>query len=307
MRRVELVRWRRAPLSIWDRYDWLIDRPCFCLSSRTTSSWVTSRPRPRRTPSTSRRKRTFSPSVISLLAMTISPLKMPILQLAIDCQEATKGPRPDFALLTRVRSSRFRRPTRCGVSGWSRAVVGTDVRVCLGTRDNAAHGRGRAAVGEAPGRLPCRGARRLVHLRIGRASRRRAPDPARAPARQPRGADGGGAELRRARRVPRGLGRPLAGGCRPVAARRRPLLPLRRRPRGVALPLGRAAEPPRGTAHLEVVPRAHARHLLALRGALAHGSHQRIRRLARAPRRADARAPSGVPGGRGSARRRGAG
>src|SRR5439155_27242587 len=70
MRRVELVRWRRAPLSIWDRYDWLIDRPCFCLSSRTTSSWVTSRPRPRRTPSTSRRKRTFSPSVILLLAIS---------------------------------------------------------------------------------------------------------------------------------------------------------------------------------------------------------------------------------------------
>src|SRR5438034_5487571 len=49
----------------------------------------------------------------------ISLLEMVISQLAISCQEATKGPR-DFALLTRVRSSRFRRPTRCGVSGWSR-------------------------------------------------------------------------------------------------------------------------------------------------------------------------------------------
>src|SRR5450759_5197946 len=69
--RLEFVRCGRAPLSICERYDWLM----FLLSpsrmASTTSCWVMARPNPRSVPSTSRRYRIFSPSFILLIAIFI--------------------------------------------------------------------------------------------------------------------------------------------------------------------------------------------------------------------------------------------
>src|SRR5713101_1183134 len=63
-RRVLLVRCGRAPLSIWERYDWLIVWRISFLIAPTTSCCVSSRPIPRSAPSTSRRYRILSPSFI---------------------------------------------------------------------------------------------------------------------------------------------------------------------------------------------------------------------------------------------------
>ena len=69
--RVELVRCGRAPLSICDRYDWLMDFRSSFLIARTTSCCVISRSSPRSAPSTSRRYRIFSPSFIIAICYII--------------------------------------------------------------------------------------------------------------------------------------------------------------------------------------------------------------------------------------------
>src|ERR1044071_3364049 len=70
--RLELVRCGREPLSICERYDWLILPPRSSLwMASMTSCCVMARPRLRRVPSTSLRYRIFSPSFILQIAMYI--------------------------------------------------------------------------------------------------------------------------------------------------------------------------------------------------------------------------------------------
>src|ERR1017187_1075390 len=66
-----LVKCGRAPLSIWDKYDWLNPLPSSFLSATASSCCVISRSMPRNVPSTRRRYRSFSPSFISQLAIII--------------------------------------------------------------------------------------------------------------------------------------------------------------------------------------------------------------------------------------------